>query len=341
MKLRDVCEKTGISKRNIHFYIKEEILHPERDETNGYYIFSEEDCSRLAFIRYMRYAGFSIARIRSVLDHPATAGYYFNRRIKEMKAEIAHLEVVLGALSHVQKHLLLHVRYSQLEALVSEAVTQAQRDCHEVTEIDFSEYDVDLVNRCLWESFIPDLPMTDYQEYLWNKVIRYSREEHAGDYQLISSALHQFTGEQIEKGFSGSKVLFMEAVRLSPEEYGPYMKRMLQKIEEFLDNPRAVAFWRRYYQNLVVPSIRIYNSDIALTMEELSSTYRFYREVMNGECALAYKWLMSDEGTPLLRKMQDTLGSDFDIHHHMHEELQAMVIIGGRAAAATTLSHIK
>ena len=65
MKLKEVCERTGITKRNIHYYVKEGLLVPRKELGNGYYEFSEEDCDRLLMIRSLRNAGFSILQIRS------------------------------------------------------------------------------------------------------------------------------------------------------------------------------------------------------------------------------------------------------------------------------------
>ena len=119
MKLKDVCEKTGISKRNIHYYIKEQLLCPLQDTENGYYDFSEGDCNRLELIRLLRNAGFSIIQIRSILNKPSTSGYYLNLRLKQLKAEIEHANATIEALSYVQEHLPLHIRYQKLEALIS------------------------------------------------------------------------------------------------------------------------------------------------------------------------------------------------------------------------------
>ena len=53
MKMKGICERTGISKRNIHFYIKEGLLTPATNPENGYYDFSEEDCQKILFIKQM------------------------------------------------------------------------------------------------------------------------------------------------------------------------------------------------------------------------------------------------------------------------------------------------
>ena len=170
MKLKELCERTGITKRNVHYYIKEGLLVPRKELGNGYYEFSQEDCDRLQMIRSLRNAGFSILQIRSILSKPSTSGYYINLRLKELKSEIEHANSAIIALSYIQERLPLHIRYQKLEELVREAGIPSYEPRETIVQ-DFETYDNDLINRFLWESFLPDSPMTDYQEYLWSKVI--------------------------------------------------------------------------------------------------------------------------------------------------------------------------
>ena len=46
MRIQEVSHKTGITKRNIHYYIKQGIITPKMNPANGYYDFSEEDCQK-------------------------------------------------------------------------------------------------------------------------------------------------------------------------------------------------------------------------------------------------------------------------------------------------------
>ena len=46
--------------------------------------------------------------------------------------------------------------------------------------------DSDLVNRYLWEVFMPEEPLSDYQEFLWSKVNHFSAGSCAEDYRILS-----------------------------------------------------------------------------------------------------------------------------------------------------------
>ena len=84
MKIAEACRETGISKSTIHFYISEKLISPKTDPENGYYIFEEEDISRLIFCRNFRNVGVPIPEIRSLLRNPLTAGHYLNLHIQKL-----------------------------------------------------------------------------------------------------------------------------------------------------------------------------------------------------------------------------------------------------------------
>ena len=42
MNIQQVCRETGLGKKAVYFYINEGIISPERDEKNGYFIFTDE-----------------------------------------------------------------------------------------------------------------------------------------------------------------------------------------------------------------------------------------------------------------------------------------------------------
>lgn len=326
MKLKSVCERTGISKRNIHYYIKEGLLKPGQDDTNGYYDFSESDCSRLMMIRALRHAGFSIIQIRSLLNKPSTAGYYLNLRLRQLNDEIARSRAVIESLSYIREHLPLHISAVDLEKLIGEAVIPDTATSPETDDISYEIYDNDLVNRFLWESFLPDAPLNDYQEYLWNKVIRFSNGPNAQDYRILSRTLKRLSHEQIEKVFAGNREVHNEVIYLAEDEYDDYEQKMITNIQEFLNDPPRVREWRDRYAGFTAPSARLYDSEIAGTMEELSPLFASYRTKVNLVCGKVYEWLCSDEGGRMLNEMRHKLGMFFNIDDCSHGELQAMAM---------------
>ena len=46
MKIKNVEERTGLSRSNVRFYEKEKLIEPSRNESNGYRDYSENEIGR-------------------------------------------------------------------------------------------------------------------------------------------------------------------------------------------------------------------------------------------------------------------------------------------------------
>lgn len=68
MTIKDVEERTGLSRSNIRFYEKEKLIEPSRNESNGYRDYSENDVENIKKIAYLRTLGISIEDIRNIIS---------------------------------------------------------------------------------------------------------------------------------------------------------------------------------------------------------------------------------------------------------------------------------
>ena len=72
MTIKDVEERTGLSRSNIRFYEKEKLIEPSRNESNGYRDYSKNDVENIKKIAYLRTLGISIEDIRSIISEKVT-----------------------------------------------------------------------------------------------------------------------------------------------------------------------------------------------------------------------------------------------------------------------------
>lgn len=73
MKMKAVCEATGLTDRTIRYYIEEELISPAYTENylgRKTFDFSEGDIQQLNDIAVLRKFGFSISEIRDMIQHP-------------------------------------------------------------------------------------------------------------------------------------------------------------------------------------------------------------------------------------------------------------------------------
>lgn len=74
MKIKQVCELTGLTDRAIRFYIEEGLVTPAYTENylgRKSFTFTEEDAQRLKDIIVLRKFGFSIEEIKLIQTDPA------------------------------------------------------------------------------------------------------------------------------------------------------------------------------------------------------------------------------------------------------------------------------
>ena len=76
MKIKVVCERTGLTDRTIRYYIEEELLSPSFKENyigRKSFDFTEDDIARLNDIAVLRNFDFSIEEIRQILKDPSSS----------------------------------------------------------------------------------------------------------------------------------------------------------------------------------------------------------------------------------------------------------------------------
>lgn len=72
MKIKEVCEKTGLTERTVRFYVEQQLINPSLRIMNGreYRNYSMKDINELLTIAALRKAYFSIDEIKRMKQHP-------------------------------------------------------------------------------------------------------------------------------------------------------------------------------------------------------------------------------------------------------------------------------
>ena len=91
MTIKDVEERTGLSRSNIRFYEKEKLIEPSRNESNGYRDYSENDVENIKKIAYLRTLGISIEDIRNIISEKVTLQEMLETQKEVLKNQITDL----------------------------------------------------------------------------------------------------------------------------------------------------------------------------------------------------------------------------------------------------------
>lgn len=86
MKINQVEELVGISKKNIRFYEDQGIISPERNSSNGYREYSLKDVDKLNKIKLLRRLGVPIEQIRQLQD----GDLHFDKCMENHAVHLSH-----------------------------------------------------------------------------------------------------------------------------------------------------------------------------------------------------------------------------------------------------------
>ena len=96
MKINEVEQSIGITKKNIRFYEDQGLLTPSRNSANGYRDYSETDVDTLRQIKLLRKLGIPIEDIKKLQSHYLTLDDCLKRHLITLERESKNLESVQG-----------------------------------------------------------------------------------------------------------------------------------------------------------------------------------------------------------------------------------------------------
>lgn len=104
MKMKAVCEMTGLTDRAVRLYIEEKLIEPVITEN---YLgrktldFRPEDVQQLLDIAVLRKFGFSIAQIRAIQRSPEAAGFVLENARRQKRQIVDTQQQILKAMSKI------------------------------------------------------------------------------------------------------------------------------------------------------------------------------------------------------------------------------------------------
>jgi DNA-binding transcriptional MerR regulator len=96
MKINEVEQQVGITKRNIRFYEQQGLLSPKRNMENGYRDYTEEEVSELKKIKLLRKLSLPIEEIRRIQNGNLLLEDAMQRQIIVLERERANLAEMSG-----------------------------------------------------------------------------------------------------------------------------------------------------------------------------------------------------------------------------------------------------
>lgn len=105
MKMKEVCELTGLTDRAVRLYIDQKLIEPEVTESywgRRVLNFRPEDVQQLADIAVLRKYNFSITQIRAILEDPEAGQFLLENAILERQEQVLHQQKILSILCNAE-----------------------------------------------------------------------------------------------------------------------------------------------------------------------------------------------------------------------------------------------
>ena len=103
MKIKEVSDLTGLTKKTIRYYEAEGLLSPEKQWRNGreYRTYSQADIDQLERIASLRRARFSVEEIRHIQEVPQDIPAVFQSYRQRLQQEQVDLSAILAVVNNI------------------------------------------------------------------------------------------------------------------------------------------------------------------------------------------------------------------------------------------------
>ena len=247
MRINEVSKKTGCTKKAIHFYVSEGLLHPHKNE-NNYYDFSLEDINILNQILTFRKAGLSIQTIKEIYNYPAAANFFLHRSFNQIKQEIAEKMMQLDNLEMI------------LDTIppngTPDDIGKIPKD-HLKTNIDtfwidqkHPSVDERMIAILLLAPFM-DVPVDEYRHYLWNKIFNDLKYQFQDNVDVLKTLIYSLNGTQIRES---STFQFNLMKKLAEDEtVDAYVDYLNERIHQICTDKVLQEKWMLLYEPVLIP----------------------------------------------------------------------------------------
>ncbi len=319
MRINEVVQITGLTKRTIYFYIDQKLISPHVNKNNGYKDFSKDDLEKLIIIKKLRSINLPLADIRAILSHPNTSHLYLHRHLNKLNNDLQNLSNNISSLDLLIDTLPFEMTLNSLKISLNSIKPIDNND--KLNNCKYFKKDAHLISLYMWESFLY-VPMTEYREYLWNKVLKITEEAAETSLYKFEEYLYHLSDEDIEKECFIHNETLSSVAALTEADYSAYAEKIISNIKIFLSNDPLISLWKKVYHITVKPCTAFYDSSVAELMCEFNPKFKNYFNNIHVCCNLAYDYLNSENGLSLKKELEDKLSGFIDINSFHHGELE-------------------
>lgn len=244
MKINDICHKYNLSRKAVHFYIQEGLLHPGKSD-NNYYSFNETNEEELKLVLRLRQAGVSIDNIRNIVSYPTCTNFFLFKQYFLLKTERNRVENERNNISMLLEQIPPNGTFLN--------VMKVPDDYMKKETADFNEKDAVLTARMtaifLLTPFMKQ-EVDDYRQFIWNKIVTiternlYDYLEKTAEILIERSAVEVY---EFSTSLAGKFNSVMEGKHSEAVDY------LTTQVEKLCFDHKMQKIWYESYDSFISP----------------------------------------------------------------------------------------
>ncbi len=125
------------------------------------------------------------------------------------------------------------------------------------------QYDGELVNHFLWKTFWPKDDLSEFQQFLWDKINRLTDTRSKNPYYAsVYDYLCSQNQKKIDTLYAERNSHFSRVAELPEADIPQYVEEIKLSVTEFIHTPIAIKQWKEHYHSFLVPQMHIFTGEI-------------------------------------------------------------------------------
>ena len=314
MRIQEIAKLTGLSKKTLHFYINEGLIHPQKS-TNNYYEFAETDIILLNQIIIFRKAGLSIKTIKEIYGYPEATNFFLHRSFNEIKQEITEKMTQLQNLEIILNAIPPNGTPVDVGNITADLDKQNTNNINWINQM-YPSVDERVIACILLAPFM-DIQVDEYKSYLWNKIFNDLKYHLGNNMNILSKLIYSLNGLQIKKASVYSFSL-MKNIAVS-NDISLYADQLLDCIKQMCSDTELQEKWKLLYHPIIIP---IENFFKGTANQKRISQYNPLLDQCNVKLdEIIHLCLQKLQGTELERQLLECLDKNIAVNDDSYSDL--------------------
>lgn len=333
MRIHEVSKQTGLTKKAIHFYVTQGLLHPLKLD-NNYYEFSNEDIQLLHQIIAFRKAGISIQTIKEIYDYPAATNFFLHRSFHQLKQELTEKMTQLENLEMILETIPPNGTPVDVGNLNQDNfINHPEPHWLDTKHPDFDERMIAIL---ILAPFM-DIQVDEYKQYLWDKIFNDLKNQFKDNLKILSNMIYFLSGEQIRDS-STFQFNLLKKIAYS-EDLSEDVSYLMDCIQQLYTNDELAQKWILLHDPVLIPVLNFFKrTSEKKRISQYNPLFEQYTDKMK---TIIHECVSQIKDTPFEKELTLKLKGNINIEDECYSDLFLIFTFHKSIYSQCSISEIK